>query len=77
MTEFILDDVLPWLRLLGLSLGDRVPDENMICHFRNRLTENGLIDYLVQAYDEYLQEIDCVYMPIQISDASIVSSTRQ
>ena len=47
MTEFILNDLLPWLRFFGLSLGDRVTDENMIRHFRNRLTENGLIDYLV------------------------------
>lgn len=77
MREFILNDLLPWLRLLGLSLGDRVPDENMIRHFRNRLTENGLIDYLVQVYDEYSQEIGCVYMPIQIADVYIVSPTRQ
>ena len=77
MTELILNDQLSWLRLLGLRLGDRALDKSMIRHFLSRLTESALIDYLVQAYDEYLQEIDWVYMPIQIADASIISSTRQ
>lgn len=37
--EFMIRDRLSWLRFLGLSLGDRTPDENTIRHFRNRLAE--------------------------------------
>lgn len=37
--EFMIRDPLSWMRFLGLSLGDRTPDENTIRHFRNRLTE--------------------------------------
>ncbi|WP_425464303.1 transposase [Novosphingobium umbonatum] len=39
--EFMIRDRLSWLRFLGLALWDRMPDENTIRHFRNRLTENA------------------------------------
>ncbi|MEJ2410010.1 MAG: transposase [Novosphingobium sp.] len=32
--EFVARDRLSWLRFLGLSLGDRTPDENTIRHWR-------------------------------------------
>jgi hypothetical protein len=37
--EFVIRDRLSWQRFLGLSLGDRTPDENTIRRFRNRLAE--------------------------------------
>ena len=42
--EFMIRDQLSWMRFLGLSLGDRTPDENTIRHFRNRMTETGTLD---------------------------------
>ena len=42
--EFMIRDRLSWMRFLGLSLGDRTPDENTIRHFRNRKTETGTLD---------------------------------
>jgi len=49
--EFMIRDRLSWMRFLGLSLGDRTPDENTIRHFRNRLTETteGVVDTGCQA----------------------------
>ena len=36
-TEFHVCDRLTWMRFLGVEPGDTMPDENTICHFRNRL----------------------------------------
>ena len=47
--EFMIRDRLSWLRFLGLSLGDRTPDENTIRHFRNRLTETGTLKRVMKA----------------------------
>lgn len=54
--EFMIRDRLSWLRFLGLSLGDRTPDENTIRHFRNRLTETGTLRRVMKAFDWQLQK---------------------
>ncbi|MBB3939109.1 transposase [Novosphingobium fluoreni] len=54
--EFMIRDRLSWLRFLGLSLGDRTPDENTIRHFRNRLTETGTLKRVMKAFDWQLQK---------------------
>ena len=54
--EFMIRDRLSWLRFLGLSLGDRTPDENTIRHFRNRLTETGTLKRAMKAFDWQLQK---------------------
>ena len=38
-TEFYVRDRVTWMRFLGFNLGDTMPDENTIRHFRNRLIE--------------------------------------
>ena len=41
--EFLINDRLSFMRFLGLSLGDRVPDAKTIWLFRERLTEAGAV----------------------------------
>jgi transposase, IS5 family len=46
-TEFLINDRLSFMRFLGLSLGERVPDAKTIWLFRERLTYAGTILSLV------------------------------
>ena len=75
--EFMIRDRLSWLRFLGLSLGDRTPDENTIRHFRNRLTETGTLKRVMKAFDWQLQKKGYIPMSGQIVDASLVPAPRQ
>lgn len=75
--EFMIRDRLSWLRFLGLSLGDRTPDENTIRHFRNRLTETGTLRRVMKAFDWQLQKKGYIPMSGQIVDASLVPAPRQ
>lgn len=75
--EFMIRDRLSWLRFLGLSLGDRTPDENTIRHFRNRLTETGTLRRVMKAFDWQLQKKGYIPMYGQIVDASLVPAPRQ
>lgn len=75
--EFMIRDRLSWLRFLGLSLGDRTPDENTIRHFRNRLTETGTLRRVMKAFDWQLQKKGYIPMSGQIVDASLVPAPKQ
>lgn len=75
--EFMIRDRLSWLRFLGLSLGDRTPDEKTIRHFRNRLTETGTLRRVMKAFDWQLQKKGYIPMSGQIVDASLVPAPRQ
>lgn len=75
--EFLIRDRLSWLRFLGLSLGDRTPDENTIRHFRNRLTETGTLKRVMKAFDWQLQKKGYIPMSGQIVDASLVPAPKQ
>ena len=41
--EFMIRDRLSWMRFFSFSLGGRMPDENAIRHFRNRMTDSGTL----------------------------------
>ena len=75
--EFMIRDRLSWLRFLGLSLGDRTPDENTIRHFRNCLTETGTLKRVMKAFDWQLQKKGYIPMLGQIVDASLVPASKQ
>lgn len=65
--EFMIRDRLSWLRFLGLSLGDRTPDENTIRHFRNRLTETGTLKRVMKAFDWHSRRKDTSRCPGRLS----------
>ena len=75
--EFMIRDRLSWMRFLGLSLGDRTPDENTIRHFRNRLTDTGTLKRVMKAFDWQLQKKGYIPMSGQIVDASLVPAPKQ
>jgi len=75
--EFQIRDRLSFMRFLGLSLGDAVPDEKTIWLFREQLVEAGLIKRLFEEFDQFLEEKGFCARRGQIIDASIVEAPRQ
>jgi IS5 family transposase len=53
--EFLIKDLLSFLRFLGLGLCDNVPDANMIWTFREALKKAGAVDDLFSRFDETLR----------------------
>ncbi len=46
--EFQINDRLTFIRFLGLSLGDNIPDQNTIWSFRENLINKGVNDRIKQ-----------------------------
>ena len=76
-TEFQIRDRLSFMRFLGLSLGDTVPDAKTIWLFREQLTEAGVIEKGFQQFEAYLCEQGFSARKGQIVDASIVPVPKQ
>jgi len=75
--EFQIRDRLSFMRFLGLSLGDAVPDEKTIWLFREQLTEARVIKRLFKEFDDFLEDKGFCARRGQIIDASIVEAPRQ
>jgi len=76
-TEFLINDRLSFMRFLGLSLGERVPDATTIWLFRERLVRAGAIEQLFERFDRAVREAGYIPMSGQIVDASLVAAPRQ
>lgn len=75
--EYQVRDRLSFMRFLGLTIGDRVPDAKTIWLFREELGRAGLVKRLFKLFDRYLQERGFAARKGQIIDASIVSAPIQ
>ena len=71
--EYQIRDRLSFMRFLGLSIGDRVPDAKTIWLFREELGKAGLVKRLFKRFDRYLRDHGFSARKGQIVDASIVS----
>jgi transposase, IS5 family len=75
--EYQINDRLSFMRFLGLSLGDRVPDEKTIWLFREKLTKNGTIDILYEKFQKQLLEEGIIAQSGSIVDASFIDAPKQ
>ena len=75
--EFLVNDRLSFMRFLGLSLGDRVPDATTIWLFRERLVKAGAIKRLFDRFDRAVRDAGYIAMAGQIVDASLVAAPKQ
>jgi IS5 family transposase len=75
--EFQIRDRLSFMRFLGLSLSDTVPDAKTIWLFREQLTGANLVKKLFDQFDEFLNKNGFSAKKGQIIDASIVSAPKQ
>ena len=75
--EFQINDRLTFMRFLGLSLGEKVPDQNTIWLFRENLINKGVIEKLFNKFDSYIQTEGYLIKEGSIIDATIVEAPRQ
>jgi IS5 family transposase len=75
--EFLINDRMSFMRFLGLSLADRVPDARTIWLFREKLTKAGAIEPLFARFDAALRASGYIAMSGQIVDATLVAAPKQ
>ena len=75
--EFLINDRMSFMRFIGLSLADRVPDARTIWLFREKLTKAGAIEPLFTRFDAVLRASGFIAMSGQIVDATLVAAPRQ
>ncbi len=75
--EYQIRDRLSFMRFLGLSLGDTVPDAKTIWLYREQLGKAGLVDRMFAKFDGQLRAKGFTAKRGQIIDASIVSAPKQ
>jgi transposase, IS5 family len=75
--EFLINDRMSFMRFLGLTLADRVPDARTIWLFREKLTKAGAIEPLFARFDAALRASGYIAMSGQIVDATLVAAPRQ
>ena len=68
LRELQILERLSWMRFFGFDLGGAMPHENTIRHYRTRLTENGTLEALMQAFEQQLREAGYLAMGGQIVD---------
>ncbi len=81
-TEYLIKDRLSFMRFLGLSLNETVPDANTIWTFREALTKATIdgkpsIEVLFQRFDQALGAAGFLAMGGQIIDATIVAAPKR
>ena len=76
-TEYQINDRMSFMRFLGLSLSDRVPDAKTIWLFREKLTNAGIMDDLFAVFRRSLEEKGIITRKGSIVDATFVEAPRQ
>ena len=71
--EYQMRDRLSFVRFLGLTLADKVPDAKTVWLYREQLSQAGVIEALFNDFDGYLNTQGYRAMGGQIIDASIVA----
>lgn len=75
--EYQICDRLSFMRFLGLTLADDVPDSKTIWLFREHLADLGLVEILFNTFLKKLEELNLVVHEGKIIDASFVEVPRQ
>jgi IS5 family transposase len=76
-TEYQICDRLSFMRFLGLTIADDVPDSNTVWNFRERLVDLGIIEELFLLFVNSLETLGLIVNEGKIVDASFVDVPRQ
>jgi IS5 family transposase len=75
--EYQICDRLSFMRFLGLTLADDVPDSKTIWNFRERVTDLDLAEVLFELFIKELTELNLIIHEGKIIDASFVEVPKQ
>ena len=75
--EQALLDRLSFIRFVGFSIEDDVPDETTICRFRNGLIQLNILDKLLDRLNRQLEGKGLLVREGAVVDASVVESQRR
>ena len=76
-TEYQINDRMSFMRFLGLSLGDKIPDAKTIWLFRDNLTQAKAIEELFSLFNRQLESQGIITHTGTIVDATFVDAPRQ
>ena len=76
-TEFQINDRITFMRFLGLTMSDRIPDAKTIWNFRNELVEKKVIEKLFAKFNRSLESQGIIKKEGVIVDATFVDAPRQ
>jgi len=76
-TEYQILDRLSFKKFLGLSSGDKVPDEKTIWAFGESLTKKGLVEKLFESFHTHLDAQGLIINEGKMIDASFTLAPRQ
>jgi IS5 family transposase len=76
-TEFQINDRMSFMRFLELSIADDIPDSRTVWHFREELTNSGLIEDAFSLFIKELEKLNLIVNEGKIMDASFVEVPRQ
>lgn len=75
--EYQINDRMSFMRFLGLSLGDKVPDAKTIWLFRDTLAQIKVIEELFRLFNRQLESQGIITHTGTIVDATFVDAPRQ
>jgi transposase len=75
--EYQINDRLSFMRFLDLTIADDIPDSRTVWHFREQITDLGLVEDLFSLFLEELKKLDLIINEGKIIDASFVEVPRQ
>lgn len=75
--EYQIIDRISFKTFLGLSSGDKIPDEKTVWAFRENLTKTGLTEELFNQFIAYLESKNLIFNEGQLVDASFTIAPRQ
>jgi len=75
--EYQILDRLSFKKFLGLESGDKVPDEKTVWAFREKLTNEGLVEVIFSQFAEHLETQGFIMNEGKMVDASFTLAPRQ
>lgn len=76
-TEYQISDRLSFMRFLGLTISDKVPDAKTIWNYRNELVNAGIAEELFNTFHKLLEDEHLILREGSIVDATFVEAPRQ
>jgi len=75
--EYQINDRLSFMRFLNLTIADDIPDSKTVWHFREQITDLGLVEELFDLFLKELESLNLIVNEGKIIDASFVEVPRQ